>query len=62
MERYRSLRAEANALIGQAYNDDKNTLVTSRSNSYESIASQTSNLQTEINTTDSDDTMDDPDS
>nr|CAC16870.1 gag [Drosophila melanogaster] len=61
IERSRSLRAEANALLGQTYNDDNNTLMTSRSNSNESIASQTSNLQTKINTTDSD-TMDDPDS
>ncbi|XP_043862611.1 uncharacterized protein LOC122756583 [Drosophila santomea] len=62
MERSRALREEANALIGQTYNDDNNISMTSRSNSNESIASHTSNLQTIINTTDSDDTMDDTDS
>jgi len=60
MERSRYLRAEADAQIGQTYNDDNNTLMTSRSN--ESIALHASNLQTKINTTDSDDTMDDSDS
>ncbi len=62
LERSHSLRAEANALIGQTYNDDNNTLMTSRSNSNDSIASQTSNLRTKINITDSDDTVEDPDS
>jgi len=55
MERSRSLRAEANALIGPTYDDDNNTLMTSRFNSNESMALHTSK------TTDSDDTMDHPD-